>query len=359
MSDNLPGGLSSLGRRGFLLGSLGVGAGAALTACTSNAPAAAPPASGSNVAATGGENATPGAPVTIGFSAPAADHGWIAAIANNAQTQAGQFSDVTFEPVNPTNDIAQQIAAVETLINKKVSALVILPNDGSQLTSLGRKAMQAGIPVINLDRVFDSPLAYRTWIGGDNYGMGVSAGTYIGEQLKAKGVANPIIGEIAGIDNLPLTQQRSKGFADALQSYGFSVGPRQAADFTAQGGQRVTANLLQAAPKLDAVWNHDDDQGIGVLAAINQAGRNEFFMVGGAGSANAMRDIKADNTVLKATVTYSPTMASSAIALARLVAQNKGLGDLVEKEVPTSITLASATITKENVDTYLPLGFES
>jgi ribose transport system substrate-binding protein len=359
MSEILPAGLSNLGRRGFLLGSLGVGAGAALTACTSNAPAAAPPASGGNVAATGGENATPGAPVTIGFSAPAADHGWIAAIANNAKTQAGQFSDVTFEPVNPTNDIAQQIAAVETLINKKVSALVILPNDGSQLTSLGRKAMQAGIPVINLDRVFDSPLAYRTWIGGDNYGMGVSAGTYIGEQLKAKGVANPIIGEIAGIDNLPLTQQRSKGFADALQSYGFSVGPRQAADFTAQGGQRVTANLLQAAPKLDAVWNHDDDQGIGVLAAINQAGRNEFFMVGGAGSANAMRDIKADNTVLKATVTYSPTMASSAIALARLVAQNKGLGDLVEKEVPTSITLASATITKENVDTYLPLGFES
>jgi ribose transport system substrate-binding protein len=359
MSETLPG-LSALGRRGFLTGALGLGAGAALTACTSNAPANAPAAgSTANVGATGGDNATPGAAVTIGFSAPAADHGWIAAIAKNAQDQAGQYSDVTFEGVNPTNDIAQQIAAVETLINKKVSALVILPNDGSQLTSIGRKAMDAGIPVVNLDRIFDSPLAYRTWIGGDNYGMGVSAGTYIGEQLKAKGVANPIIGEIAGIDNLPLTQQRSKGFTDALQSYGFSVGPRQAADFTAQGGQRVTANLLQAAPKLDAVWNHDDDQGIGVLAAINQAGRNEFFMVGGAGSANAMRDIKADNTVLKATVTYSPTMASSAIALARLVAQNKGLGDLVEKEVPTSITLASATITKENVDTYLPLGFES
>ncbi len=82
-------------------------------------------------------------------------------------------------------------------------------------------------------------------------------------------------------------------------------------------------------------------------------------MVGGAGSANAMRDIKADNTVLKATVTYGPTMASSAVSLARLVAQNRGMGDLVEKEVPTSITLASATVTKENVDTYLPLGFES
>jgi ribose transport system substrate-binding protein len=355
MSEPFP--LPDLGRRSVLLGALGLGAGAALSACTSNAPAA--PAGTVAAAPTAGSAAASGPAVTIGFSAPAADHGWIAAIANNAKAQAAQYPDVTFEAVNPTNDITQQIAAVETLINKKVSALVLLPNDGSQLTSTGRKAMAAGIPVINLDRIFDTPLAYRTWIGGDNYGMGVSAGTYVGEQLKAKGVANPIIGEIAGIDSLPLTQARSKGFADALASYGFAVGPRQAADFTAQGGQRVAANLLQAAPKLDALWNHDDDQGIGVLAAINQAGRNEFFMVGGAGSANAMRDIKADNTVLKATVTYSPTMASSAIALARLVAQNKGMGDLVEKEVPTSITLNSATITKENVDTYLPLGFES
>jgi ribose transport system substrate-binding protein len=347
-----------LHRRRFLTGALGVGAGAALTACTSNEPAT--PAAGPAVApapAAGGSE--PGTPVTIGFSAPAADHGWIAAIAANAQAQAEQFPDVTFEAVNPTNDIAQQIAAVETLINRGVDALVILPNDGSQLTRVGRQAMDAGIPVINLDRIFDSPLAYRTWIGGDNYGMGVSAGHYVGQRLRDAGVANPIIGEIAGIDNLPLTAERSRGFTEALATYGFAVGARQAADFTAQGGQEVTANLLQANPRLDALWNHDDDQGIGVLAAINQASRSEFFMVGGAGSANAMREIQADTGVLKATVTYSPSMAASAVALARLVAQGRGMSDLAEHEVPASITLASATITKENVADYLPLGFES
>jgi ribose transport system substrate-binding protein len=348
-----------LHRRRFLTGALGVGAGAALTACTSNEPAT--PAGGPAVAPApaAGSGSEPGTPVTIGFSAPAADHGWIAAIAGNAQAQAEQFSDVTFEAVNPTNDIAQQIAAIETLINQGVDALVILPNDGSQLTRVGQQAMDAGVPVINLDRIFDSPLAYRTWIGGDNYGMGVSAGHYIGQRLRDAGVANPIIGEIAGIDSLPLTQERSRGFADALATYGFAVGPKQAADFTAQGGQEVTANLLQAAPRLDALWNHDDDQGIGVLAAINQAGRNEFFMVGGAGSANAMREIQADTGVLEATVTYSPSMASSAVALARLVAQGRGMSDLAEPEVPASITLASVTITRENVETYLPLGFES
>ena len=184
-------------------------------------------------------------------------------------------------------------------------------------------------------------------------------GTYIAAQLKAKGVSNPVIAEIQGIANLPLTQDRSKGFADALASAGFKVSNQVSAQFTVESGQQVTANLLQAAPKIDAIWNHDDDQGVGVLAAINQSGRKEFFMVGGAGSLNAMQAIKADNTVLKATVTYPPSMASSAINLARLIGQGKGMSDLVENEVPASITLASATVTKDNVDKYMPLGFKS
>ena len=346
-----------IGRREMLLGAAGVGAATVLTACTGNSKKSSPPAT--TAAAVGNANSAPGKTVTIGFSAPAADHGWIAAIANNASAEAKKFSDVKLEAVQPTNDIAAQIAAVETLINKKADVIVMLPNDGKQLTTVARKAMNAGIQVINLDRIFDSPLAYRTWIGGDNYGMGVSAGDYVGTELKRKGVSNPVIAEVAGIDSLPLTQQRSQGFRDSLAKYGFRVGPRQAAQFTVASGQQVTANLLQSAPRIDAMWNHDDDQGVGVLAAIRQAGRSEFFMVGGAGSANAMREIKADKGVLKATVLYPPTMASSAIQLARLLAQGHGMSDLTQPEVPAFITLYSATVTKENVDQYLPLGFES
>jgi ribose transport system substrate-binding protein len=52
-------------------------------------------------------------------------------------------------------------------------------------------------------------------------------------------------------------------------------------------------------------------------------------------------------------------MASSAISLARLIGQGKGLSDLVELQVPKEIVLASETITKDNVDKYLPLGFRS
>jgi ribose transport system substrate-binding protein len=345
----------SLARRRFLLGAGALGASAFAVACTSNESSGDTP---QQVAQGGADNAEQGKQVTIGFAAPAADHGWIAAVTKNAQAQAEVFKDVTFKATEGTNDVNQQISQVETLVNDKVDVLVILPHDGKALTAAAQAAMDAGIPVVNLDRIFDTPLAYRTWIGGDNYGMGVNAGNYIVAQMKAKNIANPIIGEVAGLDNLPLTQERSQGFKDALSKAGLSVTARVAAEFTVESGERQTANLLQGNSKLDALWNHDDDQGVGVMAAIDSASRSEFIMVGGAGSKGMMDKIKADNTVLNATVLYSPSMASSAISLARLLGQSKGMADLAEHEIPASITTYSAVVTKENVDQYLDVGFE-
>jgi len=347
--------MSNLSRRRILFGGAAVGAGALLTACTSNAPQENTQVNTDNEEAN--PNAAPGQKVVIGFSAPAADHGWIAAITNNAKAQAGAYSDVELRSVEAGADAAAQRAALATMIAQKPNVIVMLPHDGKELNAVGLQAMRAGIPVVNLDRAFPDRAAYRLQIKGDNFGMGIAAGTYIGEQLKAKGVANPIIGEIPGIDSLELTQERSAGFVEALASYGFKVANRRPAEFTADSGQRAATDLLQALPKMDALWNHDDDQGIGVLAAINQASRKDFFMVGGAGSKAAIEAITADNSVLKATVTYSPSMASSAISLARLIGQNKGMSDLVELQVPKEITLASETITKENASRYAKLGF--
>jgi len=328
--------MSDLSRRRLMLGGTALGAGALLAACTSN-DTGKDDNSGDQTKVAAGKNAEPGKKITMGFSAPAADHGWIAAITNNAKAQAAKYSDVTFNAVAAGKDVPEQRAAVETLIQQKPDVIVLLPHDGAQMTATGRKAMEAGIPVINLDREFSEPLAYRTLIKGDNYGMGVAAGHLIGQKLK--GNPNAVIAEIAGIDELPLTQDRSKGFKDALQTYGLRVSNRVAAKFTVQSGQEVTTNLLQAAPKIDAIWNHDDDQGVGVLAAIDNAGRDEFFMVGGAGSKNVMEAIKADDTVLKATVIYPSTQAADGIKLARLLVQGKSMSDLVEVEVPRKIQL--------------------
>ncbi|MFF3349016.1 substrate-binding domain-containing protein [Streptomyces sp. NPDC002779] len=339
-------------RRALLFGTAAVSAGALLTACTSNEPTDQEPAAENAPAA----DDKPGKPVTIGFAGPQADHGWLNAINDNAKNRAKKYSDVTLEITEGSNDTAQQIGQIQTLINKKVDVLVILPADGKALTQVGLEAMRAGIPVVNLDRIFNSPQAYRCWIGGDNYGMGLNAGHYIGEQLKDK--KNAKVVELAGLDNLELTQQRTKGFDDALKNYpNIKKVARQAAEFTVESGQAKMAQLLQAQSKFDALWNHDDDQGVGALRAIEQAGRDDFLMVGGAGAKSAMDAIKAGNSVLKATVLYPPTMAASAIDLARALGQGKGVGGLAEFEIPSSLTLYSAVVTKDNVDQYLPTGF--
>ncbi|QAY75023.1 sugar ABC transporter substrate-binding protein [Agromyces protaetiae] len=303
------------------------------------------------------ENQESGETVTIGFSGPAADHGWLGAINSGAQAAAASFPDVDLQVAEGTNDVNAQIAAIETFINDGVDAIVVLPSDGAALTEVAIKAMEAGIPVINVDREFSSPFAARATILGDNYGMGVSAGTYICEQLGDN--PDAVVAEIAGIDSLPLTQDRSAGFADALDDCGLSVTNRVAADFTVAGGEAAASQLLSAAPHIDAIWNHDDDQGIGVLAAIDAAGRDEFFMVGGAGSRNAMEAIQADDTVLKATIIYPSTQAADGIALARLIAQGKTMSDLITPSVPNRIVLDAPVVTKENVDQFIDLSFES
>jgi len=330
----------------------------ALAACTGNESADDDEdLGGGTSSAEEGSNDDSGETVVIGFSAPAADHGWMGSITESAQKVAEQYDDIELRVADGTNDVNLQISQVETFINDGVDAIVLLPFDGAAMTPVALKAMEAGIPVINVDREFEDPNAARVTVLGDNYGMGVSAGAYVCSQAGED--SDAVVAEIAGIDSLPLTQDRSQGFEDALGECGLDVDNRVAADFTVAGGESAAANLLQAAPKIDFLWNHDDDQGLGVLAAIENAGRDEFQMIGGAGSKNAMDAIKAGDGVLKATVIYPSTQAADGIKLARLLVQQKALGDLVEVEVPRTVQLYAPVVTADNVDEFLDNAFES
>src|SRR6476469_2872906 len=213
--------MSRLSRRAVIstriLAAVTVGA-LALTACTNSSSTAASStstaaASAADTAAAGsGSAAAPsGEKIKIGFSAPAADHGWMGSITKSAVAEGEGLGDVDLVVAEGTNDVNLQISQVETFINDKVDAIVLLPFDGAAMTDVAQKAMNAGIPVINVDREFSSPFAARSTVLGDNYGMGVSAGTYACQVVKDKGLDHAVIAEIAGIDALPLTQNRSKG----------------------------------------------------------------------------------------------------------------------------------------------------
>jgi ribose transport system substrate-binding protein len=295
-------------------------------------------------------------PITIAFSAPGADHGWVAAITKNAEAQAKELDNVTLKLAEGVTDSAAQADQIETLIASKPDALVVLPNEGDALTPVALKAMAAGIPVINVDREFAEPGAYRTLITGDNYGIGYQAGNYFADQLKCAG--NVV--EIQGIAGISVTEQRSQGFKDALQRRckgGIKIVASQPADFLPDKGLSVMENILQAQKKIDGVYTHDDDMAEGVVAAIQNAGREkEMFLTGAGGSKAAMDQIKKGG-LYRATFLYNPSMAASAINLASLIANGQGMSDLAEPEVPSKITVPATTVTKDNVDSVMDLGY--
>ena len=305
---------------------------------------------------TGAEKSPSGKPVKIAFSAPGADHGWLAAIVKNAREEAKRLGDVTLEVSEGASDPASQASQVDAVVAGKPDVLILLPTDGQALTPAAQAAMRAHIPVVAVDRELGSPSAYRTWIGGDNFGIGFAAGNYIADQLGCKG--NVV--EIQGIAGISVTELRTKGFNEALKrcNGGIQVVARQAANFLPDKGLEVMEAILQAQRKIDAVYTHDDDMAMGVVAAIQNAKRDkEMFVTGAGGSKRAMELVKSGG-LYRATFLYNPSMAASAVRLARLIAQGKGLRDLTEPEVPSRVQVPATPVTKENVEAFLKYGYE-
>jgi ribose transport system substrate-binding protein len=308
---------------------------------------------------TGGEDSgTPasGGPVTIVASVPPTDHGWLGAISKNAEAAAKEHDDVEFRLLEAA-DADSQAQQIEQVISEKPDALVVLPQDGAALTPVAQKAEAAGIPVVNVDRLFTQPDAATATILGDNYQIGVLAADYVADELKCEG--NVV--EIQGLAGISVTEERTKGFADELKKKcpdgGIEVIAQQPGDFNPDTGLKVMENILQAQDSIDAVYTHDDDMAQGVVQAIRNAGRDdEMFLTGVGGSQDAMEQIK-EGGLYRATFLYNPNMAASAVNMARLIALGEGFPELVPPEVPRQIIVPAATVTQDNVEEYEQYAF--
>jgi ribose transport system substrate-binding protein len=289
-------------------------------------------------------------------SVPPTDHGWLGAISKNAKNAAEQYDDVDFQLLQAA-DADSQAQQVEQAISQKPDVLVVLPQDGAALTPVAQKAERAGIPVVNIDRLFTADDAATSTILGDNRQIGVLAADYISDQLKCKG--NVV--EIQGLAGISVTEDRTKGFTDELKKKcpdgGVKIVASQPGDFNPDQGLKVMENILQAEKQIDAVYTHDDDMAQGVVQAIRNAGRDdEMFLTGVGGSQDAMEQIK-EGGLYRATFLYNPNMAASAVNMARLLALGEGFPELVPPEVPRQLIVPAAVVTKDNVSQYEKYAF--
>jgi ribose transport system substrate-binding protein len=297
-----------------------------------------------------------GRTVTIVASVPPTDHGWLGAISKNAKAQADRYDDVDFRLLEAA-DADSQAQQIEQVIPERPDALVVLPQDGAALTPVAQRAEAAGIPVVNVDRLFTAPDAATATILGDNYQIGVLAAEFIGDRLRCEG--NVV--EIQGLAGISVTEERSRGFADTLRRVcpdgGIEIVARQPGDFNPDTGLRAMETILQAQDRIDAVYTHDDDMAQGVVQAIRNAGRDdEMLLTGVGGSQDAMDQIK-EGGLYAATFLYNPNMAASAVNMARLIALGEGFPELVPPEVPRQLIVPAATVTQDNVEEYEQYAF--
>jgi ribose transport system substrate-binding protein len=306
----------------------------------------------------GGETSTEGSGKTVKMiaSVPPTDHGWLGAISKNAKSQAEQYDDLDFQLLQAA-DADSQAQQVEQAIAQKPDVLVVLPQDGAALTPVAQKAEKAGIPVVNIDRLFTAPDAATATILGDNYQIGILAADYIADELKCKG--NVV--EIQGLAGISVTEDRTKGFTDELKKKcpdgGVKIVASQPGDFNPDQGLKVMENILQAEQDIDAVYTHDDDMAQGVVQAIRNAGReDDMFLTGVGGSQDAMDQIK-EGGLYRATFLYNPNMAATAVNMGRALALGQGFPELVPPEVPRQLIVPAAVVTKDNVDDYEQYAF--
>jgi len=197
-------------------------------------------------------------------------------------------------------DLGKQISQVEDFISRKVDAIIVCPVDSKGIGSGIVEANKAGIPVFTADIAAEEGKVV-SHIASDNVQGGKLAGGYLAKLLNGKG-------NVAIINQPAITSvlDRVAGFKEAINKYpGITI----VADVNGQGVRdrslQVTADVLQANPKLTGIFGINDDSALGALDAVNQFNRKGVFIIGYDATPPAV-DAILKNSPLKADVVQYP-----------------------------------------------------
>ncbi|MFI2710771.1 ABC transporter substrate-binding protein [Micromonospora sp. NPDC018662] len=212
--------------------------------------------------------------LVLGFSQVGAESGWRTANTTSIKEAAGQAGvELKFDDAQQKQE--NQIKAIRNFIQQKVDVIAFSPVVESGWDTVLKEAKDAKIPVILTDRAVDSAdkSLYKTFLGSDFVKEGRLAGEWLVEQKKA--ATGPVnIVELQGTTGSAPANDRKKGFGEAIAANpNLKIVASQSGDFTRAGGKQVMEQFLKANPKIDVLFAHNDDMGLGALEAITAAGK--------------------------------------------------------------------------------------
>jgi ribose transport system substrate-binding protein len=208
---------------------------------------------------------------TIGFSQLAFDDPWRVAFNNQMKKAAEKHPDFKLVIVNAQRDSSKQVADVETLLQQRVDALIISPNESAPLTSVVKKVYDAGIPVIVLDRAVIGE-AYTMFIGADNKFIGNKAGAYVAKWCTEKQYNPCNVLEISGLSGSTPAQERASGFRDGIKANpNVKLATSVTSEWQKAKAVPAAAAAFQGNKNFQVVYAHNDDSTEGGYIAAKNA----------------------------------------------------------------------------------------
>jgi ribose transport system substrate-binding protein len=234
------------------------------------------------------------------------------------------------------NDTLKQRAHVEEFVSAGVDLIVISPKEAQPLTEPVAKAIDAGIPVIVLDRALIGD-NYTCFIGADNKKIGRAAGQWIKEQLGGQGK----VVELKGLMTSTPGQDRHTGFREGIADSEIEVIFEADMKWLEPDARKEMESALARFEEIDFVYAHNDPGAHGAYLAARAAGREKEIRFVGIDALPQEGVIYVQQGILDATFQY-PTGGAEAIETA--------LAILAGDEVPKTITLGSRLFTQANAD---------
>ena len=256
--------------------------------------------------------------VKIGVSIPSATHGWTGGVNFWAAEAEGyleeSFPNIDFVVVTAGSSAEQANDLQDLVAIEQIDALVILPFESDPLTEPVAQVKEQGVFITVVDRGLAQGDIRDIYVAGDNPGMGRVSCEYISERLNGEGQIVVLRGIPTVIDN-----QRFDACMEVLADTNIEVLDSAYANWNRDDGFEVMQDFLTRFPEIDAVWAQDDDIAVGVLAALEQAGRtDEMFVVGGAGMKEMIARVMEGDETVPVDVLYPPAMIATAMEITAL-----------------------------------------
>ena len=215
--------------------------------------------------------------IVVGFSQLGAESDWRNA---NTESMKSTFTaengyELIFEDGQQKQ--ANQIMAIRTFIQQEVDYIVLAPVIETGWDTVLQEAKDAEIPVIIVDRKVDvsDESLFACWVGSDFELEGKKAAEWLRQYTIAKKIApeDLHIVNIQGTIGASAQIGRTRSLADAAKDNGWDLMAQVPADFTQAKGKEVMESFLKRYDNINVVYCENDNEALGVIEAIETAGR--------------------------------------------------------------------------------------